>query len=134
MSLDPLFAASLVVQLHAFAAMAAFVLGIVQFAAPKGTLPHRTLGYLWVGLMLMVAISSFAIYGKRLPRLWGSFSAIHILSVIVLVLTPLAVLAAHRQHVNTHRWAMIALFTGALVITGAFTLLPGRVMHRVLFG
>lgn len=134
MSLDPLFAASLVVQLHAFAAMAAFVLGIVQFAAPKGTLPHRTLGYLWVGLMLMVAISSFAIYGKRLPRLWGSFSAIHILSVIVLVLTPLAVLAAHRHHVNTHRWAMIALFTGALVITGAFTLLPGRVMHRVLFG
>jgi uncharacterized membrane protein len=134
MSLDPLFAASLVVQLHAFAAMAALVLGIVQFAAPKGTLPHRTLGYLWVGLMLMVAISSFAIYGERLPRLWGSFSAIHILSVIVLVLTPLAVLAAHRHHVNTHRWAMIALFTGALIIAGAFTLLPGRVMHRVLFG
>ena len=131
MSLDPLFAAPLVVQFHAFAAMAAFVLGIVQFAAPKGTLPHRTLGYLWVGLMLMIAISSFSIYGKR-P--WGSFSAIHILSVMVLVLTPLAVLAAHRHHVNTHRWAMIALFTGALVIAGAFTLLPGRVMHRVLFG
>src|SRR5262245_29889435 len=127
MSLDPLFAASLVVQLHAFAAMAALVLGIVQFAAPKGTLPHRTLGYLWVGLMLMVAISSFAIYGERLPRLSGSFSAIHILSVIVLVLTPLAALAAHRHHVNTHRWAMIALFTGALIIAGAFTLLPGRV-------
>jgi uncharacterized membrane protein len=36
MSLDPLFAAPLVVQLHAFAAMAAFVLGIVQFAAPQG--------------------------------------------------------------------------------------------------
>ncbi|MGH7461553.1 MAG: DUF2306 domain-containing protein, partial [Longimicrobiales bacterium] len=125
MSLDPLFAAPPVVQLHAVAAMAAFLLGIVQFAAPKGTLPHRTLGYLWVGLMLMVAISSFAIYGERVPRLWGSFSAIHILSVIVLVLTPLAVLAAHRHHVNTHRWAMIALFTGALVIAGAFTLLPG---------
>ena len=59
MSLDPLFAAPLVVQLHAFAAMAAFVLGIVQSAAPKATVPHRTLGYLWVGLMLMVAISSF---------------------------------------------------------------------------
>lgn len=131
MSLDPLFAAPIVVQLHAFAAMAAFLLGIVQFAAPKGTLPHRTLGYTWVGLMLVIAISSFAIYGKR-P--WGSFSAIHILSVIVLVLTPLAVLAAHRHHVNTHRWAMTALFTGALIIAGGFTLLPGRIMHSVVFG
>jgi uncharacterized membrane protein len=44
MSLEPLFAAPVVVQIHAFAAMAAFVLGIVQFSAPKGTLPHRTLG------------------------------------------------------------------------------------------
>ena len=131
MSFDPLFAAPVVVQIHAFAAMAALLLGIVQFAAPKGTLPHRTLGYTWVGLMLVIAISSFAIYGKR-P--WGSFSAIHILSVIVLVLTPLAVLAAHRHHVNTHRWAMTALFTGALIIAGGFTLLPGRIMHSVVFG
>lgn len=131
MSLDPLFATPFVIQLHAFAAMAAFVLGIVQFAAPKGTLPHRTMGYAWVGLMLLVAISSFAIHGMRQ---WGSFSVIHILSVSVLVLTPLAVLAAHRHHVDTHRWAMIALFAGALVIAGAFTLLPGRIMHRVLLG
>ena len=131
MSLDPLFAAPVVIQIHAFAAMAAFLLGIVQFAAPKGTLPHRTLGYTWVGLMLVIAISSFAIYDKR-P--WGSFSAIHILSVIVLVLTPLAVLAAHRHHVNTHRWAMTALFAGALIIAGGFTLLPGRIMHSVVFG
>jgi len=26
--------------------MAAFVLGLVQFAAPKGTLPHRTIGWI----------------------------------------------------------------------------------------
>lgn len=131
MSFDPLFAAPLVVQVHAFAAMAAFALGVVQFAGPKGTLPHRTMGYLWVGLMLVVAGSSFGIYGSRQ---WGSFSAIHILSVMVLVLLPLALLAARRHHVGTHRWAMIALFTGALVVAGAFTLLPGRIMHRVLFG
>lgn len=131
MTLDPLLAAPLVVQLHAFAAMAAFVLGIVQFAAPKGTLPHRTMGYAWVGLMLAVAASSFAIHGMRQ---WGSFSAIHLLSVSVLVLTPLAVLAARRHHVVTHRRAMIALFAGALVIAGAFTLRPGRIMYRVVFG
>ena len=52
MTLAPLWAASSAIQLHAFAAMAAFVLGIIQFGAPKGTLPHRTLGWVWVLLML----------------------------------------------------------------------------------
>ena len=46
MSLEPLLAAAPVVQIHAFAAMSAFVLGVIQLAAPKGTLPHRTLGYI----------------------------------------------------------------------------------------
>ena len=77
MTLDPLLAAPLVVQVHAFAAMAAFVLGIVQLAGPKGTLPHRTLGYIWVGLMLVVAASSFAIQGMRqLGRLQRHPSAV----------------------------------------------------------
>jgi uncharacterized membrane protein len=130
MSLAPLLAAPLVVQLHAFAAMAAFLLGIAQFVAPKGTLPHRTVGYVWVVLMLGVAASSFAIHGMGQ---WYGFSAIHLLSVLVLVLLPLAVLAARRHHVDRHRKAMIGLFAGALVVAGAFTLLPGRIMHRVLF-
>ena len=131
MSLDPLFNTPLVVQLHAGAAIAAFALGVVQLAGAKGTLPHRALGYVWVGLMLVVAVSSFAIQGIRQ---WGGFSAIHLLAVLVLVLLPLALLAARRHRVNTHRRAMIALFAGALVIAGGFTLLPGRVMHRVVFG
>jgi uncharacterized membrane protein len=29
---------------------------------------------------------------------------------------------------------MISIFTGALVIAGLFTLLPGRIMHAVVFG
>ena len=28
----------------------------------------------------------------------------------------------------------ISLFIGALVIAGAFTLMPGRIMHQVVFG
>ena len=49
-------------------------------------------------------------------------------------MVPLAVLAAHRHNVNRHRYAMMGLFAGALVVAGAFTLVPGRIMHRVLFG
>ncbi len=29
---------------------------------------------------------------------------------------------------------MIGLFAGALVIAGIFTLVPGRIMHGVIFG
>ena len=29
---------------------------------------------------------------------------------------------------------MIGIFFGALVIAGAFTLVPGRIMHAVVFG
>jgi uncharacterized membrane protein len=36
--------------------------------------------------------------------------------------------------VAEHRRAMISLFLGALVIAGAFTLVPGRIMHQVVFG
>jgi uncharacterized membrane protein len=131
MSLDPLLAASPVVQVHAFAAMGAFALGIVQFAAPKGTVPHRALGYIWVALMLAVAVSSFWINGINT---WRGFSLIHLLSITVLVLVPLSVLAARRHKVGRHSKAMIGVFAGALVIAGAFTLLPGRIMHQVLFG
>lgn len=131
MSLDPLLAAPLLVKVHAFAAMGAFALGVVQLAGPKGTLPHRTLGYTWAALMLLVAVSSFGITGTRPP---GSFSAIHLLSLMVLVLLPLALLAARRHHTTTHSRAMIGIFAGALVIAGGFTLLPGRLMHVVVFG
>jgi len=131
MTLAPLLDAQPTIVLHAMAALAAFALGIVQFAAPKGTIPHRTVGWIFVGLMLAVALSSFWIHQIRL---WGPWSPIHLLSIFTLITLPLAVWAAHRHHVAEHRFAMISLFLGALVVAGAFTLVPGRIMHEVVFG
>ncbi|WP_035964518.1 DUF2306 domain-containing protein [Bradyrhizobium sp. YR681] len=127
MSLAPLLEAAPAIPLHAFAAMAAFVLNLVQFAAPKGTLPHRTIGWIWVALMAGVAASSFWIHQIRLV---GPFSPIHLLSVFTLAMLPLAVWRARTHRVADHRRAMILLFTGALLVAGLFTLLPGRIMHR----
>jgi len=131
MSLAPLLDAAPAIPLHAFAAMAAFALGIVQFAAPKGTLPHRTLGWIWVGLMAVVAVSSFWIHQIRLL---GPWSPIHLLSIFTLIMLPLAVWRARHHQVVGHRRIMILIFTGALVVAGLFTLVPGRVMHAVVFG
>ena len=131
MSLAPLSQASPAIQLHAFAAMAAFARGVVQLAAPKGTLPHRTLGWIWVALMLAVSVSAFFIHQIRL---WGPWSPIHLLAIATLTMLPLAVMAAHRHRVERHRRAMIGIFGGALVIAGLFALWPGRIMHAVVFG
>jgi uncharacterized membrane protein len=131
MALAPLLDAAPAIPLHAFAAMTAFVLGVVQLAGPKGTLPHRTLGWIWVVLMLAVALSSFCIHEIHL---WGPWSPIHLLSIFTLGMLPLGVWMAHRHHVAAHRGIMIGLFSGALVVAGLFTLLPGRIMHAVVFG
>lgn len=131
MSLAPLLAAAPPVPLHAFAAMAALLLGAVQLAGPKGTRAHRTLGWLWVALMAAVAASSFWINGIRL---WGPFSPIHLLSVLVLTSLPLAVWHARAHRVAAHRRAMLLLFCGGLLAAGAFTLYPGRIMNTVVFG
>ena len=131
MSLAPLLDAVPQIPIHAFAAMAALVLGIAQLAAPKGTLPHRTLGWIWVLLMATVAMSSFWIHQIRLL---GPWSPIHLLSIFTLVTLPIAVWRARRHDVADHRRIMILLFSGALVVAGGFTLLPGRIMHAVVFG
>jgi len=131
MSLAPLLNAAPAIPLHAFAAMAAFALGIVQFAAPKGTLPHRTLGWIWVILMATVAISSFWIHQIRLV---GPWSPIHFLSIFTLIVLPIAVWRARHHRVADHRRIMIFIFAGALVVAGLFTFVPGRVMHAVVFG
>jgi uncharacterized membrane protein len=131
MSLDPLLNASPTIQIHAFAAMAALAIGVVQFSGPKGTLPHRAIGAVWVLLMVAVCISSFFIHTIQL---WGPWSPIHLLSIFTLGSLPLAVLYAHRHDVRHHRVAMISIFTGGLVVAGLFTFVPGRIMHAVLFG
>jgi len=131
MSLAPLLDAAPQIPIHAFAAMAAFALGMVQLAAPKGTLQHRTIGCIWVILMAVVAISSFWIHEIRLI---GPFSPIHLLSIWVPIMLVVAVLAARRHNVRRHRITMLWLFGGALVIAGLFTLMPGRIMHAVVFG
>ena len=131
MSLAPLLNAPIAIQLHAFAAMAAFALGAMQLAGVKGTARHRAVGLVWVGLMAVVAVSSFWIHEIRL---WGPWSPIHLLSIYVLVSPPFAVYYAHTHQVSQHRRAMLGMFFGGLVIAGLFTLMPGRIMHAVVFG
>jgi len=64
----------------------------------------------------------------------GPWSPIHILSVLTPIMLVVGVLAARGHRVRTHRITMISIFAGALVLAGLFTLVPGRIMHSVVFG
>lgn len=128
MTLAPLLSAAPVIQLHAFGALAALLLGLGQFAMAKGTLAHRLMGRAWVGIMALVALSSFGIAAS------GHWSWVHLISVYVLFALFMAVREARRGRIRSHKVWMISLFAGALLITGAFTLLPGRIMGAVVFG
>jgi uncharacterized membrane protein len=131
MNFAALTSASPVIQAHAYAAFAAIGLGAVQLSAPKGTFSHRTIGFCWAALMLAVAGTSFFIHTIRTV---GPFSAIHLLSLFTLFIVPFAVFAAARGQVETHRRTMLWTYALALIVTGLFTLWPGRIMHKVVFG
>ena len=121
----------LVISVHALVAMFAMAVGAFQLAAPKGTMRHRWLGFVWVGAMAIVAISSFWIHEFRW---WGPFSIIHLLSLLVLVTLVHSIRAVRRGNLVAHRRSMVQLYMLALLLTGGFTLWPGRTMHAVLFG
>lgn len=127
----PLFSAGPLVTIHALAALAALAVGIFQLLSPKGTRPHRWLGWIWILLMAGLALSSFSIHELRLV---GPFSPIHLLSVFTLAMLVRAIRQARAGNIRAHARTMRLTFFLALVGAGLFTLLPGRVMHDVVFG
>ena len=130
MTLAPLLDAPPIIRFHAAFAFAAIGLGAVQLLAPKGTLPHRTIGWAWALLMILVA-------GTRSSSTRSEPGDLepHPPSLVVHARSgSLAVLQARRHNVAAHRSAMIWIFTLALVVTGLFTLAPGRIMNKVMFG
>jgi uncharacterized membrane protein len=116
------------IQLHIVAALAAVVLGLTNLARRKGGNAHRTIGWMWIIAMVVVTVGSFWIKGAS-----GRFSWIHLLSVGSLVNLALAVYFARVRNFKAHKGCMIGGVSG-LLIAGAFTLLPGRIMYQSVFG
>ncbi len=119
------------IPLHAVAAMIAIVLGAIQLYMKKGGMLHKMLGRIWVGLMLAVSISSFWIHEIKL---WGLYSPIHLLSVWTIISCGMGVYFARAGKIKSHKVTMVLMYVFALILTGLFTLMPGRVMHQIVFG
>ena len=119
-----------VLKLHIAAALTALLLGTVQLIGVKGTAAHRLIGWSWVVAMATVAISSFFIRVMN-P---GSLSLIHLLSGWTLIALPMGIWHVRSGRIRAHGRTMGALFVGGLIIAGAFTFLPGRLMWAIFFG
>ena len=116
-----------VILVHAGAAFTAITLGAGMFLARKGTFGHRVAGRGWVALMLVTAISSFWIKAS------GTFSWIHLLSIAVPLLLALGVYFALVRNVRGHKTTMAAIYALGLGVAGLFTLLPHRLLGRMLW-
>ena len=117
-----------VITAHALMAAAAVALGAVLLRGRKGHRAHRIGGWIWVICMAGVAGISFAIQGPK------GYSWIHGLSVFTLISLALGVAFARTHRIKAHRGQMISLYIGALLITGLFTLLPGRLIGGAVWG
>lgn len=120
----------LTLQIHIAAAVTAFLLGCVMLVRPKGDPLHKALGWVWVAAMMVTALSTFTFPWV----LKGHLSAIHLLSGWVAITVPAAIAYVRRGDIRSHRRTMTYNFIGGLIIAGAFTFVPGRLMWRVFFG
>ena len=64
----------------------------------------------------------------------GAYSPIHLLSLWTIFSLGLAIYFVRVGNIKRHKQVMIALYGFALILTGFFTLMPGRVMHQIVFG
>lgn len=118
------------VWLHLATIVLALALTPVLLLQRRGTRRHRRLGYVWVAAMTATALFSFGIRGIA----HGALGPIHILSAIALTQAPMLAWHAHRHRVPAHRYTVVSLVAGALLIAGLFTFPFGRMLGRWLFG
>ncbi|CAN5146593.1 DUF2306 domain-containing protein [soil metagenome] len=118
------------IRLHIAAAVMAFLIGSVILIGVKGTTLHKSLGWAWMAAMMTTAVSSLWIKTIN-PDHW---SYIHFLSGWVIIAVPMGLVAIKRRNVRMHARMMTSIFVGGLVIAGAFTFVPGRLMFQVFFG
>ncbi len=134
MTLAPLLAAPLAVQIHVATVIPAFLIGLwlIPFSR-KGSPLHRAFGALYLVLMTATSVAAIFITAHVGPTLWG-FGLIHLFVVLTLFGVFNAIQGIRTHDIPRHRRAVLGSFVFAIGIAGAFTFVPGRIMHTIFFG
>src|SRR5258708_30351459 len=132
---------------HSPAAIAALAFGAIVLGARKGTVLHRTIGAGYVAAMVILNVSSLAIY-----RLTGRFQPFHALALFSLATVMCGVVPALRRrpgwlmaHYSCMAWSylgllaaacseiVVRLFLRAGILTGTWQLIGGGIAIAILF-
>ncbi|QWX85717.1 DUF2306 domain-containing protein [Cellulophaga sp. HaHaR_3_176] len=99
----------------------------------KGTPKHRLIGKIYLSLMFFTAIVSLFIPAHVGSQFLNHFGWIHLFSLLTIYSVPTSILAIKKGNIRVHKFKMVSLYFGALIIAGGFTLAPGRYLHSVFF-
>ena len=114
-----------IIYVHAALALLAIPLGLYIFITKKGTMNHRILGRTWVTVLIIVSLT--AVFIKTINP--GQYSLIYsIWNIKKFKKTKI------ERYKIKHMHSMIGVYIGALLIAGAFTLIPERFFHEIIFG
>jgi uncharacterized membrane protein len=119
--------APMATRIHAVAILTLVVTGWVMVYLPKGDRRHRILGWSWVSSMVLMGLTALAV-----PH-GDSWVAAYAGGGSALVLLAYGVLSVKRGKLRNHGRTMAILMI-ALVLMTLLSLLPGRLMHEVVFG
>ncbi|WP_115718462.1 DUF2306 domain-containing protein [Gallaecimonas mangrovi] len=119
--------------IHLATVLPAFVIGTVQMLGRKGSPRHKGLGYTYMLLMLVTAITALFMPAKIGPVFFGHFGPVHLFCLLTLYAVPVAYFAVKRQNLRVHKRAMILLYVGGIIIAGSFAFMPGRMLNQLLF-
>ena len=133
MTLAPLIAVPMYIQVHLISALMVMALSPLQFwGLRKGSTAHRAVGYAWLLAMLVVAISSFWIKSVFPVQLFG-YGLIHLLSLLALYSIYSIVTQARSHNIIGHRKAVKALSIG-FWLAAVFTFAPPRILWQIVIG
>lgn len=119
------------VSIHIGAVLLALALGVVQLVGRKGTLNHRKLGYLWCGLMVLAAVSSFLIDLKPDAPMTFIHKSSSAFSIGTLILLPLVVYFGRKGRATGHRRALLGIYF-LLLLAGGLSFIHGRAFGEVM--
>jgi len=119
---------TLPIQLHLITVVPAILLGIANLLMVKGTTLHKRIGVIWVALMLVTSLVSFTIKSE------GTYSWIHILSIITIFNVTLGYIGIKFGNLKLHIGCISGAFIGSFIAGIFATILPGRFVYEWIFG
>ena len=135
MTLEPLLHAPFAVQFHVATVVPAALIGTWQiFFSRKGKPLHRALGYIYLTLMTITALSTLWVHRLLPDGPFFGFSPVHLLIPLTLYGNYNAIIGARSHNLVQHRRGVLAVYIGGILIAGGLTFIPGRIMHAVIFG